>query len=151
VKLAIFQALHLTNWTCFWRFLAASYSLSQAFTECSPQNRGRHVIQFCESAPCHVAGGREVWNSIKELLKIEEDQTTLMENGRYWPQAVLDCVQLVLSCWSTMISMGTWIHHKFLSFLTNTYKKERNNEIIPFNGAHFQRPWKYIEGCEWSF
>lgn len=27
----------------------------------STQPRGKHVIQFCESAPCHVVGGREVF------------------------------------------------------------------------------------------
>ena len=42
----------------------------------STKPRGKHVIQFCESAPCHVAGGRAVWESVKETLKITEDETT---------------------------------------------------------------------------
>ncbi len=37
---------------------------------------GRHVIKFCESAPCHVAGGREVWKAIQEELKIKPGETS---------------------------------------------------------------------------
>lgn len=38
--------------------------------------RGRHVIQFCESAPCHVMGGRNVWPVLKETLSLEPGQTS---------------------------------------------------------------------------
>ena len=37
---------------------------------------GRHVIKFCESAPCHVAGGREVWSSLKDNLKLDSGETS---------------------------------------------------------------------------
>ncbi|HSN94167.1 MAG TPA: NADH-quinone oxidoreductase subunit NuoE [Anaerolineaceae bacterium] len=37
---------------------------------------GRHVVQFCESAPCHVAGGREVFQALKDILQIEPGQTS---------------------------------------------------------------------------
>ena len=42
----------------------------------STKPRGRHVIKFCESAPCHVAGGREVWSALQELLQISSGQTS---------------------------------------------------------------------------
>ena len=37
---------------------------------------GRHIIQFCESAPCHVAGGRELFQALKDVLQIEPGQTS---------------------------------------------------------------------------
>ncbi|MCX7976000.1 MAG: NADH-quinone oxidoreductase subunit NuoE [Bellilinea sp.] len=42
----------------------------------STKPRGRHVIQFCESAPCHVVGGREVFEALKEELGLEPNETT---------------------------------------------------------------------------
>lgn len=52
------------------------FSVATFYHMLSTKPRGKHVIQFCESAPCHVVGGREVWNTLKTELKIEEDQTT---------------------------------------------------------------------------
>jgi len=37
---------------------------------------GRHIVQFCESAPCHVAGGRELFQALKDVLQIEPGQTS---------------------------------------------------------------------------
>lgn len=37
---------------------------------------GRHIIQFCESAPCHVVGGRELFEALKETLKIKPGETS---------------------------------------------------------------------------
>lgn len=57
-------------------------SRSQLFTVASfyhmlsTKPRGKHVIQFCESAPCHVAGGREVWVALKDTLKLESGETS---------------------------------------------------------------------------
>lgn len=42
----------------------------------STKPRGRHVIQFCESAPCHVVGGREVWQSLQEELSLANQETS---------------------------------------------------------------------------
>lgn len=42
----------------------------------STQPRGRHVVQFCESAPCHVVGGREVFAALKQALALEPGQTS---------------------------------------------------------------------------
>jgi NADH-quinone oxidoreductase subunit E len=52
------------------------FSVASFYRMLSTKPRGRHVIQFCESAPCHVAGGREVWLAVKDQLKINEDETT---------------------------------------------------------------------------
>lgn len=42
----------------------------------STKPRGRHVVQFCESAPCHVMGGRRVWLSLQEELGLESGETS---------------------------------------------------------------------------
>lgn len=52
------------------------FSVASFYHMLSTRPRGRHVIQFCESAPCHVAGGREVWQTLKEELQLEPDQTS---------------------------------------------------------------------------
>ncbi len=50
---------------------------------------GRHVIKFCESAPCHVAGGREVWNAIQKELKIKPGETSA--DGK-WTLTTTSCL-----------------------------------------------------------
>jgi NADH-quinone oxidoreductase subunit E len=40
------------------------------------QPRGKHIIRFCEDAPCHVAGGREVFDAIRAALGLEPGQTS---------------------------------------------------------------------------
>ncbi|NPV84846.1 MAG: NADH-quinone oxidoreductase subunit NuoE [Anaerolineae bacterium] len=52
------------------------FSVATFYHMLSTKPRGRHVIQFCESAPCHVAGGREVWNALREELNIQNGETT---------------------------------------------------------------------------
>lgn len=42
----------------------------------STKPRGRHVIQFCESAPCHVVGGRQVWQALQDELKLKSGETS---------------------------------------------------------------------------
>ncbi len=37
--------------------------------------RGRHIVRFCEDAPCHVAGGRAVFDAIRATLGLEPGQT----------------------------------------------------------------------------
>ena len=38
--------------------------------------RGKHVVRFCEDAPCHVAGGRAVYDAIRAALRLEPGQTS---------------------------------------------------------------------------
>ena len=73
------------------------FSVASFYRMLSTKPRGKHVIQFCESAPCHVAGGREVWLAVKEALMIDEDETT--PDGKW----TLDHYQLPwrLWCWTS--------------------------------------------------
>jgi NADH:ubiquinone oxidoreductase subunit E len=52
------------------------YSVATFYRMLSTEPRGRHTIQFCESAPCHVAGGREVWQKLKGELGLEKGETS---------------------------------------------------------------------------
>lgn len=67
------------------------FSVASFYTMLSTKPRGKHVIQFCESAPCHVAGGREVWQAIKDYLRIDEDETTT--DGK-WTILTTSCLGL---------------------------------------------------------
>jgi NADH-quinone oxidoreductase subunit E len=53
--------------------------------------RGRHVVKFCESAPCHVVGGREVWKALLEELQLQPGETSA--DGK-WTLAVTSCLGL---------------------------------------------------------
>ena len=52
------------------------YSVATFYRMLSTEPRGRHVIQFCESAPCHVAGGRLVWQKLTEELGLTKGETS---------------------------------------------------------------------------
>jgi NADH-quinone oxidoreductase subunit E len=52
------------------------YSVATFYRMLSTEPRGRHVIQFCESAPCHVAGGRLVWQKLTEELSLSKGETS---------------------------------------------------------------------------
>jgi NADH-quinone oxidoreductase subunit E len=42
----------------------------------STQPRGAHIVRFCEDAPCHIAGGREVFDAIRTTLGLEPGQSS---------------------------------------------------------------------------
>ena len=42
----------------------------------STQPRGKHVIRFCESAPCHVMGGRHIWRALQAELGLQAGETS---------------------------------------------------------------------------
>jgi NADH:ubiquinone oxidoreductase subunit E len=52
------------------------YSVASFYRMLSTKPHGRHVIQFCESAPCHVAGGREVWEESQEQVELKIGETS---------------------------------------------------------------------------
>lgn len=52
------------------------FSVASFYHMLSTQPRGRHVIQFCESAPCHVVGGREIWQTLWDELGLEPGETS---------------------------------------------------------------------------
>ncbi len=59
-------------------FLADShlYATASFYSMFSMKPLGKHVIRFCESAPCHVVGAREVLESIQDYLGIRVGETT---------------------------------------------------------------------------
>lgn len=52
------------------------FSVASFYEMLSTKPRGRHVVHFCESAPCHVVGGREVWQALLEELDVKPGDTT---------------------------------------------------------------------------
>jgi len=50
---------------------------------------GCHVIKFCESAPCHVAGGNMVWKALLNELGIQPGDTS--EDGK-WTLITTSCL-----------------------------------------------------------
>ena len=65
------------------------FSVASFYHMLSTKRRGRHIIQFCESAPCHVVGGREVWQSLQDELKLTSGETSA--DGR-WTLLTTSCL-----------------------------------------------------------
>ena len=65
------------------------FSVASFYRMLSTKPRGRHVVQFCENAPCHVVGGREVWRSLREQLGLESGATS--GDGR-WTLLTTSCL-----------------------------------------------------------
>jgi len=65
------------------------FSVASFYRMLSTKPRGRHVIQFCESAPCHVVGGREVWQALQEELGLQPGETSA--DGR-WTLVTTSCL-----------------------------------------------------------
>lgn len=57
----------------------------------SLQPVGKHVIRFCESAPCHVVGAREVIEAIQSHLGIGVGETT---PDNEWTLLTTSCIGL---------------------------------------------------------
>ena len=51
------------------------YGLASFYHMLHTEKTGRHVVQFCESAPCHVQGGRELWKAIQSDLNLQSGET----------------------------------------------------------------------------
>lgn len=52
------------------------YALASFYDMLSTKPRGEHVIKFCENAPCHVVGGKAVWDALREKLNLNNGETT---------------------------------------------------------------------------
>jgi NADH:ubiquinone oxidoreductase subunit E len=52
------------------------FSVASFYRMLSTKPRGRHVIKFCENAPCHVAGGQEVWQALVDELHLDAEETS---------------------------------------------------------------------------
>lgn len=65
------------------------FSVASFYRMLSTKPRGRHVIQFCESAPCHVAGGRQLWQAIQRHLNLKQGETS--PDGK-WTLLTVSCL-----------------------------------------------------------
>ena len=65
------------------------YSVATFYRMLSTEPLGRHVIQFCESAPCHVAGGRLVWQELQRTLGLQKGETSEDEK---WTLLTTSCL-----------------------------------------------------------
>lgn len=65
------------------------YSVASFYHMIYTKPTGRHVIKFCESAPCHVAGGREVWEALQNELGLKAGETS--EDGK-WTLTTTSCL-----------------------------------------------------------
>jgi len=72
-------------------FLADShlYAIASFYHMFSLQPTGQHVIRFCESAPCHVMGGHEVIQALKDHIGIQPGETT---GDRRWTLLQTSCL-----------------------------------------------------------
>ncbi|WP_448524214.1 NADH-quinone oxidoreductase subunit NuoE [Pseudothermotoga sp.] len=52
------------------------YEVLTFYTMFSTKPRGKYVIRVCVNLPCHVTGGRQIVEALKETLGIDFDQTT---------------------------------------------------------------------------
>ena len=50
---------------------------------------GRHVVRFCESAPCHVMGGRQLINTLQDELGIKPGETS---PDKKWSLIMTSCL-----------------------------------------------------------
>ncbi len=65
------------------------FSVASFYHMLSTKPRGRHVIQFCESAPSHVVGGREVWQTLQDELRLAPGETSA--DGK-WSLVTTSCL-----------------------------------------------------------
>jgi len=72
-------------------FLADShlFSVASFYQMFSLRPLGRHVIRFCEDAPCHVMGGRLVIQTLQDELGIKPGETTADEK---WSLIMTSCL-----------------------------------------------------------
>jgi NADH:ubiquinone oxidoreductase subunit E len=67
------------------------FGLASFYDMLSTKPRGRHIIKFCENAPCHVVGGKAVWDSLRETLHLKNGETT---PDKKWTLVTTSCLGL---------------------------------------------------------
>jgi NADH-quinone oxidoreductase subunit E len=67
------------------------FGLASFYDMLSTKPRGRHVIKFCENAPCHVVGSKPVWDSLRETLNLKNGETT---PDKKWTLVTTSCLGL---------------------------------------------------------
>ncbi len=64
-------------------------SVASFYSMLSMKPVGRHVIKFCENAPCHIEGGSKVWMALLDYVGLHEGETS--EDGK-WTLATTSCL-----------------------------------------------------------
>ncbi len=64
-------------------------SVATFYRMLSTKPHGKHIVQFCESAPCHIAGGREVLSALKEALQLEPGETSADNKWTFYTTSCL--------------------------------------------------------------
>lgn len=67
------------------------FSITSFYKMLSLRPLGKHVVRFCESAPCHVMGGRQVIKAIEEELQLKPGETS--PDGK-WSLVMTSCLGL---------------------------------------------------------
>jgi len=67
------------------------FSVASFYDMLSTDPQGEHVVRFCESAPCHVVGGREVWEALQQTLGLQSGETSA--DGK-WSLVTTSCLGL---------------------------------------------------------
>jgi NADH:ubiquinone oxidoreductase subunit E len=67
------------------------FGLASFYDMLSTKPRGRHVIKFCENAPCHVVGGKAIWDALCETLDLQNGETT---PDKKWTLVTTSCLGL---------------------------------------------------------
>ncbi len=72
-------------------FLADShiFAITSFYELLSTQPVGKHVVRFCESAPCHVQGGRQVIKALQEELNLKPGETS---PDKKWSLIMTSCL-----------------------------------------------------------
>lgn len=65
------------------------YSAASFYSMLDLEPRGTHVIKLCQDAPCHVAGGQEIWETLEHELGIPFGATT--PDGK-WTLLTTSCI-----------------------------------------------------------
>ncbi len=72
-------------------FLANShiYSAVSFYDMYSLKPLGKHIVRFCESAPCHVVGGRQVIEALQKELGLQPGETS---KDMKWSLLTTSCI-----------------------------------------------------------
>jgi NADH-quinone oxidoreductase subunit E len=65
------------------------FSIASFYHMFSTKPLGKHVVRFCESAPCHVVGGRQLLQAVMDHLELKPGETSL---DRQWSLVTTSCL-----------------------------------------------------------
>ena len=77
--------------------LAKAYGVATFYSYLKVGERGKNVIRICESAPCHVAGAKEVVDALEKELGIKMGESTA--DGKF----ALEFTECVGQCQATPV------------------------------------------------